>query len=95
MSDDDVAIINAAADAAKMARLHGCAIDVNIDRWGRKIRVQVSPSGEVDLGDPAGTAVLEPVTAGRMPAERPAKKRRSSMSPDGSDTLPSVTSPSA
>jgi hypothetical protein len=95
MSDDDVAIINAAADAAKMARLHGCAIDVNIDRWGRKIHVQVSPSGEVELGDLDGTAVLEPVAAGQIPAERPAKKRRSGMSSDGSDALPSVTSPSA
>jgi hypothetical protein len=62
MSDDDVAIINAAADAAKMARLHGCAIDVHIDRWGRKIHVQVSPSGEVDAdADGRGlTAILEP-----------------------------------
>lgn len=49
MSDDDVSIINAAADAAKMARLHGCAIDVRIDRWGRKIHVQVSPSGDVGV----------------------------------------------
>jgi hypothetical protein len=49
MSEDDVAIINAAADAAKMARLHGCAIDVHIDRWGRKIHVEVTPAGEVDL----------------------------------------------
>jgi hypothetical protein len=70
MSDDDVAIINAAADAAKMARLHGCAIDVHIDRWGRKIHVQVSPSGEVDLGALDVTAVLEPEVARQSSPDR-------------------------
>jgi hypothetical protein len=69
MSNDDVAIINAAADAAKMARLHGCAIDVHIDRWGRKIHVQVSPSGDVDLVGPDATAVLEPAVTDQTVAE--------------------------
>jgi hypothetical protein len=62
MSNDDVAIINAAADAARMARLHGCAIDVHIGRWGRKIHVQVSPSGEVELNGLGAQAALEPAT---------------------------------
>ncbi|MDX6591863.1 MAG: hypothetical protein QOJ13_1059 [Gaiellales bacterium] len=69
MSNDDVAIINAAADAAKMARLHGCAIDVHIDRWGRKIHVQVSPSGDVELVGLDATNVLEPAVTDQTVAE--------------------------
>ncbi|MDX6534438.1 MAG: hypothetical protein QOF68_2182 [Gaiellales bacterium] len=69
MSNDDVAIINAAADAAKMARLHGCAIDVHIDRWGRKIHVQVSPSGDVELVGLDATDVLEPAVTDQTVAE--------------------------
>jgi|tagenome__1003787_1003787.scaffolds.fasta_scaffold20989748_7 hypothetical protein len=66
MSEDDVAIINAAADAAKMARLHGCAIDVHIDRWGRKIHVEVTPAGDLDVNG------LEPdVEDGASPAPAP------------------------
>ena len=66
MSEDDAAIINAAADAAKMARLHGCAIDVHIDRWGRKIHVEVTPAGDLDVNG------LEPdVEDGASPAPAP------------------------
>ena len=66
MSEDDVAIINAAADAAKMARLHGCAIDVHIDRWGRKIHVEVTPAGDLDVNG------LEPhLEEGASPAPAP------------------------
>jgi hypothetical protein len=66
---DDVSIINAAADAAKMARLHGCAIDVNIRRFGRNIHVQVTPGGEVELDGLDPHAALEPEPVDQAPAE--------------------------
>jgi hypothetical protein len=49
MSTHEEGIIREAANAARMARLHGCAINVEIHRWGHTTVVRVTPDGEGEL----------------------------------------------
>lgn len=61
MSAHEEGIIREAADAAQMARLHGCSIDVKIKRFGHFTAVTITPDGEVHVEVDADTKVLEAV----------------------------------
>lgn len=49
MSTHEEGIIREAAAAAQMARLHGCAIDVKIKRFGHMTSVTINPEGDWEL----------------------------------------------
>jgi hypothetical protein len=52
MTQHEEGIIREAAKAAQMARLHGCAIDVDIKRFGHRTTVRVTPyEAEVTVDD--------------------------------------------
>lgn len=61
MSAHEEGIIREAAEAAQMARLHGCSIDVKIKRFGHMTSVTITPDGEVTVEMDAATKVLEAV----------------------------------
>jgi hypothetical protein len=44
MTAHEEGIIREAANAAQMARLHGCSINVEISRWGHTTSVMVTPN---------------------------------------------------
>jgi hypothetical protein len=69
MGDHEEGIIREAANATQMARLHGCAIDVEIKRFGHRTTVKVTPNfmmkggvqEEVTIDDqPTGVIGIDP-----------------------------------
>lgn len=57
MSAHEEGILRETAEATRMARLHGCTIEVSIKRFGHRVDVVIRPDGVPDP-DADRTAVL-------------------------------------
>jgi hypothetical protein len=65
MTQHEEGIIREAANAAQMARVHGCEINVEIHRWGHTTMVKVTPQGKGEvalIGDDTEVIQIEPPT---------------------------------